>query len=90
MKLNITRCPTCGSEQIKLVCRDWAGAYQGQAYIVPALEFYECPVCGERIFEREALAKIRSYSPAYATRRPKMHHAPIARTGAVPRATPSV
>ena len=66
MDINITRCPTCGSDQIKQVCCDWAGAYHGQAYVVPALTFYECPVCGERVFEREAVAKIQAYSPAFA------------------------
>ena len=66
MKLNITQCPTCGSEQIKQVCRDLTGAYRGQTYVVPALTFYECPVCGERVFEREALGKIQAASPAFA------------------------
>jgi predicted RNA-binding Zn-ribbon protein involved in translation (DUF1610 family) len=89
MQPSIMHCPTCGSEKIKLVCHDWSGAYHGQAYGVPALEFYECPVCGERVFEREALAKIRSYSPAYIKRRPKLRHAPKAPTGVTPRATPS-
>ena len=36
MKLDITQCPTCGSEQIKQVCRDLTGAYRGQTYVVPA------------------------------------------------------
>jgi YgiT-type zinc finger domain-containing protein len=59
MKLEITRCPTCGSDQIKQVCRDWTGAYHGQAYVVPALTFNECPVCGERSMsnQRELRAK---------------------------------
>jgi YgiT-type zinc finger domain-containing protein len=67
-KLNVTHCPTCGSDQIKKVCRDWTGSYKGRTYGVPALEFYECPVCGERIFEREALVKIQASSPAFAKR----------------------
>jgi predicted RNA-binding Zn-ribbon protein involved in translation (DUF1610 family) len=41
MKLSITRCPTCGSDQIKKVCRDWTGVYRGQKYAVPDLSFYE-------------------------------------------------
>ena len=61
MKLEITRCPTCVSDQIEQVCRDWTGTYHGQAYVVPALTFYECPICGEQVFEREALAKIEAY-----------------------------
>jgi YgiT-type zinc finger domain-containing protein len=90
MKLEITQCPTCGTDQIKQVCRDWTGVYHGQAYVVPALTFYECPVCGERVFEREALAKIQAYSPAFAKRPPKAHRATIARANETPRAAPPV
>jgi YgiT-type zinc finger domain-containing protein len=68
MTLSITRCPTCGSDQIKKVCRDWTGTYKGRSYVVPELAFYECPVCGERVFEREALARIQAASPAYVKR----------------------
>lgn len=64
-KFQIKICPTCGSDQIRRVLRDITREIKGQSYIVPAVEFYECPVCGERIFDREAMAKIQSYSPAY-------------------------
>lgn len=84
MTLNITNCPTCGSDQINQVCRDWKGTYHGETYVVPALVFYECPVCGERVFEREALGKIRTYSPAFAKRRPKARHTATARVVATP------
>ena len=90
MKLEITRCPTCGTDQIKQVRRDWTGVYHGQAYVVPALTFYECPVCGERVFEREALTKIQAYSPAFAKRPPKAHRATTARANATPRAMPPI
>jgi len=82
MTLNIAHCPTCGSDQIKKVCRDWTGIYEGQAYIVPELTFYECPVCGERVFEREALGRIQASSPAFAKphrQTPENHAAPTAR-----------
>ncbi|MBC8449405.1 MAG: type II toxin-antitoxin system MqsA family antitoxin [Chloroflexi bacterium] len=90
MTLNITRCPTCGSDQIKKVCRDWTGAAKGQTYVVPALTFYECPVCGERVFEREALVRIQASSPAFAQQPrqlPKAHAAPTASPR--PRAAPA-
>ena len=64
-QLTIQTCPNCGSEQITKVCRDWIGKYRGKPYTVPKLEFYECPVCHERVFDSEAIAKIREYSPAY-------------------------
>ena len=34
-------------------------------YVVPELTFYECPVCGERVFPPEAMMKIEVHSPAY-------------------------
>jgi predicted RNA-binding Zn-ribbon protein involved in translation (DUF1610 family) len=34
--------------------------------VVPNLEFYECPDCGERIYDRDAMRKIEAHSPAYA------------------------
>lgn len=67
--IKITKCPTCGSGTIRKVCRNWKGAYRGQAYVVPALEFYACPHCGEEVYDREAMRKIEAYSPAYAKRR---------------------
>jgi YgiT-type zinc finger domain-containing protein len=61
----INQCPTCGSDQIVLVVRDLLRQYQGEMYTVPAVKFYECPVCGERVYDREAMQKIAAYSPAY-------------------------
>ena len=89
MKLNITHCPTCGSDQIKPVCRDWTGAYRGQTYVVPALTFYECPVCGERVFDREALGQIQAASPAFVKRPPKTRTPTTARTHATSHVTPA-
>jgi len=64
--MEITKCPTCGSDRIKKVRRNWTGKFQGKAYTVPALEFYECPSCGERIYDREAMQKIEAHSPAFS------------------------
>ncbi len=64
--IQITICPSCGSGKIKKVRRDWTGKCQGQSYVVPALEFHECPVCNERIYDRAAMRKIESHSPAFA------------------------
>lgn len=65
VKLEITTCPTCGSDRIKHVKRDLKRTFKGMDYTVPALEFYECPNCGEKLFDREAMRKIEAYSPAY-------------------------
>lgn len=87
-RINIIHCPTCGSDQIKQVCRDWTSTYQGQSYVVPALTYYECPVCGERVFERDAVAKIRAYSPAYATKRVKARSAKVGQADSSTQAVP--
>lgn len=67
--LTITICPTCNSDKIKPVRCNWSSAFQGIKYTVPELEFYECPDCGERVFDQQAMSKIRDYSPAYAHQR---------------------
>lgn len=69
--VKITRCPTCGSPNIKKVERDYPRDFKDQQYIVPSLEFHECPDCGERIFDREAMRKIEAISPAFKKKREK-------------------
>ena len=64
--LTITECPTCGSDKIKVVRRDWRGESKGEPYVVPQLEFYECPACGERLYDRDAMRKIEAHRPAGA------------------------
>ncbi|RIK75203.1 hypothetical protein DCC62_13775 [candidate division KSB1 bacterium] len=67
--IKITSCPTCGSKKIKKVQKNLTRSFQGQTYTVPNLEFHECPDCGERLYDRDAMRKIESYSPAYAKAR---------------------
>ncbi len=62
----ITKCPTCGSDKLKAVRRNFTREFEGQRYMVPNLEFHECPDCGERLFDRDAMRKIEAHSPAYA------------------------
>ena len=63
--LKITKCPTCGSRKIKVVRRNVTRQFDGQQYTVPNLAFHECPDCGERLYDREAMRKIEAHSPAY-------------------------
>ena len=63
--VEITNCPSCGSDQIRKVCRTWRGTFEGQRYSVPRLTFHECPDCGENVYGREAMRKIEARSPAY-------------------------
>jgi YgiT-type zinc finger domain-containing protein len=65
--LRITVCPSCGSPKIKKVRRNWSGTYQGHSYTVPSLEFYECPACGEKVYDRQAMREIEARSPAFAS-----------------------
>jgi YgiT-type zinc finger domain-containing protein len=77
--LHITICPTCGSDEIKKVRRTWTGKYKGQTYTVPSLELYECPVCGERVYDRMAMQKIESRSPAFVGMSPASRRQPTAK-----------
>ncbi|MBD3347100.1 MAG: YgiT-type zinc finger protein [Chitinivibrionales bacterium] len=61
----ISSCPTCGSNKIKKIKRDYSDEYNGKNYIIPDLEFEECPDCGEQLFDREALRKMEKFSPAF-------------------------
>jgi YgiT-type zinc finger domain-containing protein len=67
--LRITICPSCGSDRINLVCRDWTGKFRGQSYTVPELEFYECPDCGEKVYDQQAMRRIEARSPAFVRSR---------------------
>ncbi|MDX9991124.1 MAG: YgiT-type zinc finger protein [Anaerolineales bacterium] len=64
-KLFIKTCPICGSDKIQLVVKDVIRKYKDQTYTVPAVEFYECSNCGEKVYDRAAIQKIEAYSPAY-------------------------
>lgn len=68
MMLRITICPTCSSNKIKKVRRNWSGKVRGQSYTVPSLEFYECPGCGEKVYDRQGMRKIEDHSPAIKER----------------------
>jgi len=60
----IKTCPTCGSNRIRHVVHDVSrhAVREGQTYIVPAVELYDCPVCGEKVYDREAMLKIADSS----------------------------
>jgi len=63
-KLQIKSCPTCSSDKIRRVVRDITREYKRQTYIVPKVGFYECPNCGEKVYDHEAMQKIKIHSPA--------------------------
>jgi YgiT-type zinc finger domain-containing protein len=65
MKLKINTCPSCGSQNIKRIRRNLMGKFAQRSYGVPSLEYYECPDCGEKVYDREAMRKIEAVSPAF-------------------------
>ena len=79
-KLNITTCPTCGSKRIKSVRRNLTRKFEGHEYTVPNLEYYECPACGEKVYDREAMRQIEAHSPAFKRETSKRKPAKSARS----------
>ena len=67
-KLNITTCPSCGSKRAKRARRNSTRKFEGHEYTVPNLEYFECPNCGEKVYDREAMRQIEAYSPASSHR----------------------
>jgi YgiT-type zinc finger domain-containing protein len=61
----ITTCPTCGSSTIREVRKTVKRTHAGKTYAVPDLVFWECPACGERLYDRDAMRRIEAHSPAY-------------------------
>ncbi len=64
-KLTIKICPTCGSCRIQRVRKDLSRKHLDQPYLVPEVEYFECPDCGEKVFDAAAMQKIQEKSPAY-------------------------
>ena len=69
--LKITTCPSCGSRKVKKVRRNWTGSFKGKRYTVPNLQYYECPGCGEKVYDRDAMREIEAYSPAFERMHPR-------------------
>lgn len=66
--LVITNCPVCNSPEIRRMTGPWQGTARGQAYLVPDLEYYACPNCGEKVLPPEAMRRIQAASPAFRGR----------------------
>ncbi|MGQ0763779.1 MAG: YgiT-type zinc finger protein [Acidobacteriota bacterium] len=69
--LKLKTCPTCGSNKIKKIRKDLTERHNGVAYVVPDIEYYECPSCGERVYDRNAMRKIEFHSPAFQRTQPR-------------------
>ena len=63
-RIKLTFCPNCYSKNLKKVRRTVSGTRLGKPYSVPGVEFYECPDCGEQIFDPVAMRQIEQRSHA--------------------------
>ena len=61
-RIKLSVCPSCSSRKLKKVRKTVSGTRQGKRYSVPAVEFYECPDCGERIYDPTAMRQIEQRS----------------------------
>ncbi|MBI3078775.1 MAG: type II toxin-antitoxin system MqsA family antitoxin [Deltaproteobacteria bacterium] len=66
--LQVSSCPSCGSTAIRAVRGDWSGSYRGKRYVVKDLQYFQCPRCGEKVYEPRAMRRIQAASPAFAKR----------------------
>ena len=60
--LNIKTCPTCGSKRIRKVRKTVHTSRTGRDIAVPAVTFYECPNCGEKLYDHQAMQKLEAYA----------------------------
>jgi YgiT-type zinc finger domain-containing protein len=61
-RIKLTVCPNCYSKNLKKVRRTVSGTRQGKRYSVSGVEFYECPDCGEQIYDPAAMRQIEQRS----------------------------
>jgi YgiT-type zinc finger domain-containing protein len=59
----VRTCPTCGVGKLRRVTRDVECNFRGHVYIAPDIEFSECPNCGEKLYDQQALRKMESFRP---------------------------
>jgi YgiT-type zinc finger domain-containing protein len=64
----LTACPSCGSTTVRAVKDDWSGSYHGKRYVVKDLRYFQCPHCGERVYDPSAMRRIEAVSPAFLRR----------------------
>ncbi len=64
----VDACPSCGSTNLRAVKGDWAGNYHGKRYVVKDLRYFQCPRCGEKVYDPSAMRRIQAASPAFSKR----------------------
>jgi YgiT-type zinc finger domain-containing protein len=66
VNMDIIHCPSCGSGKIKKIRGPVSHTFEGVAYTVRGVTYHECPDCGERVYDAEAVNKIQAASPAFS------------------------
>ena len=56
--MELVVCPLCGSPSIKKKKGVYKFYLQGEPLSTPAIQYWECPNCGEAFFDRQANKKI--------------------------------
>jgi YgiT-type zinc finger domain-containing protein len=62
----VSACPSCGSAGVREVVGVWSGRFKGKPYTVRGLRYFDCPQCGENVYDPKSMRMIEAASPAYA------------------------
>ena len=65
----VSVCPSCASTTIRVAKGDWSGSYKGKRYVVRDLRYFQCPRCGEKVYDPAAMRRIQAESPAFTKAR---------------------
>lgn len=63
--IDITVCPTCESRRIQRVRKSIVRIYKKKRITIPDVEYYECPDCGEELYDQDAMRIIEAHHPVY-------------------------
>ncbi len=66
---HMSACPACGSTRIRTVREDWSGTFKQKRYVVKDLRYFQCPRCGEKVYDPVAMRRIQAVSPAFSKTR---------------------
>ena len=68
-RIKLGVCPNCYGKNLKKVRKTVTGTREGKRYSIPAVEFYECPDCGEKVYDPAAMRQIEQRSHAHVKTR---------------------
>jgi YgiT-type zinc finger domain-containing protein len=68
----LSRCPTCGSDAIRIKRDDYRITRAGCSIVVPKLPRHECPNCGEVLLGYDAMKRVEDARKTAAPDRPPL------------------